>query len=125
MILKYHFIQKLKVDESNYIYQLFGFLPHFNDNDNPRSLKANIRFETFNTITKLEPKIYQANPKIRFKFNDVRKIEAEVIIKNIDYSIEPIMSFEFQTQDYRIPKLFSQYDPINNETSFLLRNIEK
>ena len=125
MILKYHFIQKLKFDDLNYIYQLFGFFPHFNDNDYPRSLKANIRFETFNTITKLEPKIYQANPKIRFKFNDVRKIEAEVIIKNIDYSIEPIMSFEFQTQDYRIPKLFSQYDPINNETSFLLRNVEK
>ena len=128
IFLKYHFIQKLKSDELNYIYELFLNFPYINNNNNktyPKSLKANIKFETFNTITKLEPKIYQEDPKITYKFTGDRKMEAEIVIKKIDYSIYPMISFEFQTKDFEIPKLFSQYDPINNETSFLLRNIEK
>ena len=134
IFLKYHFIQKLKSDELNYIYELFLNFPYINNSNNnnnnnnniyPKSLKANIKFETFNTITKLEPKIYQEDPKITYKFTGDRKMEAEIVIKKIDYSIYPMISFEFQTKDFEIPKLFSQYDPINNETSFLLRNIEK
>jgi hypothetical protein len=125
IFLKYHFIQKLKSDELNYIYELFLNFPGINNNTYPRSLKANIKFETFNTLTKLEPKIYLENPKITYKFNSDRNMEAEILIKNIDYSIYPMMSFEFQTKDFEIPKLFSQYDPINDETSFLLRNVAK
>ena len=125
MLLKYHFIQKLKSDELNYIYELYLNFPYINEKAYPRSMKANIKFETFNTLTKLEPKIYQKNPKITYKFNGDRKMEAEIIIKDIDYSIYPMISFEFQTKDYEKTKLFSQYDPINNETSFLLRNVEK
>lgn len=52
-------------------------------------------------------------------------MEVEICIKNIDYSTYPMISFEFQTKNYEMPKLFSQYDPKNNETSFLLRNVEK
>ena len=125
IFLKYHFIQKLKSDELNYIYELFLNFPYINNNTYARSLKANIKFETFNTIIKLEPKIYQKNPKISYKFNGDRKMEVEICIENIDYSTYPMISFEFQTKNYEIPKLFSQYEPINNETSFLLRNVEK
>ena len=123
--LKYHLIQKLKSDELNYIYELFLNFPSINNKIYPRSLKANIKFETFNAITKLEPKVYQENPKITYKFKGDRNMEAEVMIKNIDYSKYPIISFEFQTKDHEMPSLFSQYDPLNNETSFLLRNVEK
>ena len=125
IFVKYHFIQKLKSDELNFIYELFLNFPGINNNTYPRSLKANIKFETFNTLTKLEPKIYLKNPKITYKFNSDRNMEAEILIKNIDYSIYPMMSFEFQTKNFEIPKLFSQYDPINVETSFLLRNVVK
>jgi hypothetical protein len=32
----------------------------------------------------------------------------------------PLLSFEFQIEEYKRPKLYKQFDPKNNETTFLL-----
>ena len=125
VFLQYHFIQNINSDDDfNYIYHLMGHFP-FNESIFPKSVKAIINFETFYPITKLEPQLYRQNPKIYYKFKDDRKIEAEIIIKNAAFLNKYLISFVFQTKDYEIPKLFYQYDSINNETSFLLRNVEK
>ena len=125
IFLKYHFIQNINFDYNfNYIYQLIGYFP-FNGIISPKSVKATIKFETFYPITKLEPKINQINPKVNYKFNDDRKIEAEILIRNLNFINTNLISFVFQTKENETPKLFAQYDPLNNETSFLLRNVEK
>ena len=127
IFLKYHFIQNLESDDFNYIYKLLEDFPKFYSFNNtilPKSVKAKIKFETFYPITKLEPIISQQNLKIIYNYNDNKGITAEIIIKDVSY-LRHLISFKFKTKDYEKPKLFSQYDSINDETSFFLRNVEK
>ena len=125
----------------NYLYRLidqFPF-PKFNNNifqsGNLKQYKIKIYFQTSSPITILEQKIQGTNPIIRSRFNeDKTKYEIELLLKaenrqhshsifddpqsENDYS--PILSFEFQIKDFKKPKLYKQYDPINDETTYLL-----
>ena len=125
----------------NYLYRLidqFPF-PKFNNNifqsGNLKQYKIKIYFQTSSPITILEQKIQGTNPIIRNRFNeDKTKYEIELLLKaenrqhshsifyapqsENDYS--PILSFEFQIKDFKKPKLYKQYDPINDETTYLL-----
>ena len=109
-------------------------------NNNKDLIKLRIVFETSSPILTLEQKVDAENEVIKSRFNeDKTKYEIEMIIKekrtnnNTYYGLFnssnynekykqylPLVSFEFQIEGYNKPKLYKQYDPINNETSFLL-----
>ena len=132
VFIKYHFIQTLKSNNLNYIYMLTDSFPYINNNCQPKSIKAKIKFETKFPIVNLESKVTQYNPKIKYKYNDDRTIEVEIMIKDkftlsifsyLYKKYKPLISFEFQTKNDEIPKLYKQYDSKNDETSFLFRNL--
>ena len=107
-------------------------------------IKLRVVFETSSPILALEQKVNAENELVKSRFNeDKTKYEIEMVIKekrdNTNrnrgiydyYSYEeneigshkkylPLVSLEFQLEGYDKPKLYRQYDPINNETSFLL-----
>ena len=107
-------------------------------------IKLRVVFETSSPILTLEQKVNAENELVKSRFNeDKTKYEIEMVIKekrdNTNrnrgiydyYSYEeneigshkkylPLVSLEFQLEGYDKPKLYRQYDPINNETSFLL-----
>ena len=108
-------------------------------------IKLRVIFETSSPILALEQQVNAGNELVKSRFNeDKTKYEIEMVIKekrdNIYrntsiffnyYSDEedeneshkkylPLVSLEFQIEGYDKPKLYKQYDPINNETSFLL-----
>jgi len=96
------------------------------------SYKIKINFQTSSPITILEQKINADNPTIRHRFNkDKTKYEIELFFKktikqqniyNYEYNQNdfPLISFEFQIEDFEKPKLYKQYDPKNEETTYLL-----
>ena len=138
---KSHFLQSIISNDLNYLYRLidqFPF-PKYNNNifqaGNNKQYKIKIYFQTSSPITILEQKIQGTNPIIRNRFNeDKTKYEIELLLKaenrqhshsvfyasqsENDYS--PILSFEFQIKDFKKPKLYKQYDPKNDETTYLL-----
>ena len=107
-------------------------------------IKLRVVFETSSPILALEQQVNAGNELVKSRFNeDKTKYEIEMVIKekrdnfkrNTNkfnyYSDEedenenhkkylPLVSLEFQIEGYDKPKLYKQYDPINNETSFLL-----
>ena len=107
-------------------------------------IKLRVVFETSSPILALEQQVNAGNELVKSRFNeDKTKYEIEMVIKekrdnfkrNTNkfnyYSDEedenenhkkylPLVSLEFQIEGYEKPKLYKQYDPINNETSFLL-----
>ena len=131
VFIKYHFIQILKSNNLNYIYKLMNSFPSINDKLKPKSMKVKIKFDTIFPIVKFESKASYYNSKIKNKYNDDRAIEVEIMLKeSIFYNSDSYdkykspISFEFQTKDYEIPKLYKQYDSKNDETSFLFRNFK-
>ena len=107
-------------------------------------IKLRVIFETSSPILALEQKVNGENQLIKSRFNeDKARYEIEMEIKDkrdnayrnyssgnslfsSSYSNEdpkkylPLVTLEFQIEGYDKPKLYRQYDPINNETSFLL-----
>ena len=107
-------------------------------------IKLRVVFETSSPILTLEQKVNAENELVKSRFNeDKTKYEIEMVIKEkrdntnrkrdiYDYYLYeedeirnhkkylPLVSLEFQLEGYDKPKLYRQYDPINNETSFLL-----
>ena len=105
-------------------------------------IKLRVVFETSSPILTLGQKINAENELVKSRFNENKtKYEIEMIIKekrnnnygnntsnffgfsydNNDFQKHlPLVSLEFQIEGYSKPKLYKQYDPINNETSFLL-----
>ena len=107
-------------------------------------IKLRVVFETSSPILALEQKVNAENELVKSRFNeDKTKYEIEMVIKEKReshyrsrslfnyYSDEeneneghkkylPLVSLEFQIEGYDKPKLYKQYDSINNETSFLL-----
>ena len=105
-----------------------------NNNNNSNPIKIKIVFETSSPITSIEQKINADNPIIKSRFNsDKTRYDIEMSLKekqnyktsslffNDDYKNNlPLVSFEFQIEEYKKPKLYKQFDPQNNETTFLL-----
>ena len=131
---KSHFLQSLISNDLNYLYRLmdqFPF-PKFSNNYFQCSnyiYKIKVIFQTSSPITILEQKIEGDSPTIRNRFNeDKTRFEIELLLKeknNSSYYISSnkknsLLSFEFQIKDFKKPKLYKQYDPKNNETTYLL-----
>ena len=132
---KSHFLQNLISNDLNYFYRLMDHFPYPNYNINQNTINAykiRINFQTSSPITILEQKINADNPTIRHRFNkDKTKYEIELFFKKTikqqsiyDYMYNqnnfPLISFEFQIEDFEKPKLYKQYDPKNEETTYLL-----
>ena len=132
---KSHFLQNLISNDLNYFYRLMDHFPYPNYNINQNTINAykiRINFQTSSPITILEQKINADNPTIRHRFNkDKTKYEIELFFKKTikqqsiyDYMYNqnnfPLISFEFQIEDFEKPKLYKQYDPKNDETTYLL-----
>jgi len=106
-------------------------------------IKLRVIFETSSPILALEQKVNGENQLIKSRFNeDKTRYEIEMEIKDkqdnayrnyvlfgspySNYPYEdpkkylPLVTLEFQIDGYDKPKLYRQYDPKNNETSFLL-----
>ena len=147
VIFKSHFHQRIISNDLNYIYQLMNHFPfprksqyeNYINNNAKDLIKLRVVFETSSPILTLEQKVNGENGLIKSRFSeDKTKYEIEMEIKEkIDntyrtsslfssYNNEnykkylPLVSLEFQIEGYNKPKLYKQYDPINNETSFLL-----
>ena len=148
VIFKSHFHQRIISNDLNYIYKLMNHFPfprksqydNYNNNNAKDLIKLRVVFETSSPILTLEQKVNGENGLIKSRFSeDKTKYEIEMEIKekientyrsnNIFYSSYdnenlkkylPLVSLEFQIEGYNKPKLYKQYDPINNETSFLL-----
>jgi hypothetical protein len=64
---------------------------------------------------------------IKYNFKDKKIHEIEIILESIKYTKNeiynsniPLISIMFQTENYNVPKLYKQYNPLNDETSYLL-----
>ena len=134
---KSHFLQSLISNDLNYLYRLMDQFPFprsnnfYTDNIN---YKIRVIFQTSSPITILEQKIEGDSPTIRNIFNeDKTRYEIELLLKgknqnNVNnffpfpsfYKNKPLLSFEFQIKDFKKPKLYKQYDPKNDETTYLL-----
>ena len=147
---KSHFLQSLISNDLNYLFRLMDNFPFpsynsiYYQQNNPNNYKIKIIFQTSSPLTIFEQKINGNNPIIRNRFNeDKTKFEIELFIKeeiqnhnqnnygslfcplnNLNNQINnkknSLMSFEFQIEDYKKPKLYKQYDPKNDETTYLL-----
>ena len=135
-----HFLQNIISNDLNYLFRLLDQLPLPVNNvnfQNEYNNKIKIHFQTSSPLTIIDQNIQGDNLKIKNKFNEDRtKYEMELISKgiiknnNYRYSIFstnnnyigkfPELSFMFQTHDYKEPRLYKQYDPKNNETTYLL-----
>ena len=135
---KSHFLQNLISNDLNYFYRLIGQLPfpksnYFNKSDKI-NCKVKVFFQTSFPITTLEQKVEGDNPTIITRFNeDKTKYEIELLLelKNPNnyfglfadpqsYNQKHSASFKFQMKDFKKPKLYKQYDPKNDETTYLL-----
>jgi hypothetical protein len=138
---KTHYVQSLVSQELIYIYRLMRKFPNFCSlSDNrpnslfnllgktaPHSLKANIYFQTFSQVSKFETKVDGGNSNIKYNLKNKKKYEIQIILESIKYTKNeiydsniPLISIMFQTENSNIPKLYKQYNPLNNETSYLL-----
>ena len=138
---KTHYVQSLVSEELTYIYRLMRKFPNFYSlSDNrpnslndvlgkiaPHSLKANIYFQTFSQVSKFDTKVDGGNSNIKYNLKNKNKYEIQIILESIKYTKNeiydsniPLISIMFQTENYNIPKLYKQYNPLNNETSYLL-----
>ena len=138
---KTHYIQSLVSQELTYIYRLIRKFPNFyslsgnrpnslNDileKSSPHSLKANIYFQTFSQVSKFVSKVDGGNPNIKYNLKNKMKYEIEIVLESIKYTKNeiydsniPLISIMFQTENYNVPKLYKQYNPLNDETSYLL-----
>jgi len=142
LVLKTHYVQSLLSQESTYIYRLmrkfpyFSFISHknsllFSPGYYPYSLKANIYFQTFFQVSKFDSKVDGGNPTIKYKLKDKKKYEIEIILEKIKYTKNeiydsniPLISIMFQTENYNVPKLYKQYNPLTDETSYLLSHFK-
>ena len=135
-----HFLQSIISNDLNYLYRVIDQFPLPKNNNSLFSPisehKIKIYFQTSSPITILEQKTQGSDFTIKNRFQEDRtKHEIELIGKStISYSNGnslfdlakeqnnkfPELSFIFQTQDYKKPKLYKQYDPKNNETTYLL-----
>ena len=137
---KSHFIQSIISNDLNYLFRLMDHFPFpkfgevgYKTSDN---YKIKINFQTSTPITISKQKIEGDNIIIKNIFlDDKTKYEIEIDLKpkinnNSNYYSNSLfsginnnsllVSFEFQTKDYKQPKLYKQYDPINDETTYLL-----
>ena len=137
---KSHFMQSIISNDLNYLFRLMDHFPFpkfgevgYKTSDN---YKIKINFQTSTPITISKQKIEGDNIIIKNIFlNDKTKYEIEIDLKtkinnNSNYYSNSLfsginnnsllVSFEFQTKDYKQPKLYKQYDPINDETTYLL-----
>ena len=144
---KSHFLQSLISNNLNYLFRLISQFPFptknislfNNSNNNSNPIKIKITFESSSPITSIEQKINAKNPIIKSRFNsDKTRYDIEMSLKeqqnyktnnsifsflfdNASYQNNlPLVSFEFQIEEYKKPKLYKQFDPKNNETTFLL-----
>ena len=120
-----------RLDNNNYNF--------YNYYESPGQMTENynikIHFQTSSPITISEQNIEANSLTIRNRFNeDKTKYEIEIYFKAKKQEIinsnslygsnfinKPILvSFEFQIEDYKKPKLYKQYNPINDETTYLL-----
>ena len=136
-----HFLQNIISNDLNYLFRVLDQLPLPASNANFQNEtyynKIKIHFQTSSPLTMIEQNIQGNNLKIKNKFSEDRtKYEIELISKgtiknnvygnslfssNNDYIDRfPELSFMFQTHDYKEPRLYKQYDPKNNETTYLL-----
>ena len=137
VIFKSHFIHNLISNDLNYFYRLIEHLPfpknnYFFKNENI-NCKVKVFFQTSFPITALKQKIEGDNPTIISRFNeDKTKYEIELLLKlknqnnnflfgnSQSYNKNYSASFKFQMKDSNKPKLYKQYDPKNDETTYLL-----
>ena len=148
--IKTHYLQSLMSQELTYIYRLMRKFPYFyflshkrNENHNnyygnydldnqldtcfPHSLKANIYFQTFSKVSNFISKVDGGYSNIKYNFKDKKIHEIEIILESIKYTKNeiynsniPLISIMFQIENYNVPKLYKQYNPLNDETSYLL-----
>ena len=138
---KTHYVQSLVSEELTYIYRLMRKFPNFYSLSDNRpnslfdvlgktalhSLKANIYFQTFSQVSKFETKVDGGNSNIKYNLKNKNNYEIQIILESIKYTKNeiydsniPLISIIFQTENYNIPKLYKQYNPLNDETSYLL-----
>lgn len=138
---KTHYVQSLVSEDLTYMYRLMRKFPNYyfypgyisNNFDDllndiaPYSLKANIYFQTFSQVKNFNSKVDGTNSNIKYNLKDKKRPEIEIILENIKYTKNkiydlniPLISVTFQTENYNIPKLYKQYNPLNDETSYLL-----
>ena len=136
---KSHFLQNLISNDLNYFYRLIDQLPFPKSNNFKKNdyinCKVKVFFQTSFPITTLEQKIEGNNPTIISRFNeDKTKYEIELLLKLTNqnnnyialftdrqsYNLQYSVSFKFQMKDHKKPKLYKQYDPKNDETTYLL-----
>jgi hypothetical protein len=127
--IKTHYVQSLMSQDLTYIYRLMRKIPYFYFSfyDIPHSLKANIYFQTFSQVSKFDIKVDGGNSNIKYNFKDKKMNEIEIILERIKYTKNeiydsniPLITIMFQTENYNVPKLYKQYNPLNDETSYLL-----
>ena len=134
---KSHFLQSIISNDLNYLYRIidqFPFPKYQNNSNYQPQYKIKAFFQTSSPITILEQKIQGNNPIIRNRFNEDRtKYEIELFLKSGNRQEQNsnffssyknndilVLSFEFQIKDFKKPKLYKQYDPKNDETTYLL-----
>ena len=144
---KTHYVQSLVSQELSYIYRLMRKFPNFYflsgdrtcnlndilDKNVPHSLKANIYFQTFSQVSKFDSKVdgLWSNSSIKYNLKDKKKYEIEIILDKIKYTKNeiydsniPLISIMFQIEKNNIPKLYKQYNPLTDETSYLFSHFK-
>ena len=131
---KSHFLQSIISNDLNYLYRIIDQFPFPKYQNYQPQYKIKAFFQTSSPITILEQKIQGNNPIIRNRFNEDRtKYEIELFLKSGNRQEQNsnffssyknndilVLSFEFQIKDFKKPKLYKQYDPKNDETTYLL-----
>ena len=126
--IKTHYIQSLISQDLTYIYRLMRTFPYFYSSfyGCPHSLKANIYFQTYSKVSKFDSKVDGGYSNIKYNFKDKKIQEIQIILERIKLADNqiynsniPLISIMFQTENYNSPKLYKQYNPLTDETSYL------
>ena len=115
------FIQFITSDDLSYCFSIMRNYPHFSSlNPNEGSIKINL--ETQSKITRLIIKSLKEPYQKTFNEN-YRKCIIEFKMKNLQDKYKEPINILFRTEKINEPFLIKQYNPINDETNYIMEMV--